>query len=127
MRRVAVALMAVLALCTAQVQAADPKPDSKSASHPLSEGKPIREIVPPKAETRRPEPAKSVTPREPVQRSSRQPTQPPRIQPNPKPDPIRPIDPGPPLIRPIEPPVPIGTIDPRPGTIRTHPGTIEVR
>ena len=124
MRRAAVTALATLLLWCSEAQAADPAP---AARHPLSEGKPIREIVPPKEEVRQSAPSKPVTPREPVQRSSRQPTQPPRIQPNPKPDPIRPIEPAPPIIRKIEPPVPIGTIDPRPGTIRTHPGTIEVR
>lgn len=103
--------------------------EMRTPRHPLSEGTPLREIVPPKPDAEKPAPldGNPAPPKEPVEQRSRQPTQPPRLQPGDPPKPPEPIEMRNPLQRPEKPRPPIGTIDPRPGTIRTFPGTIEAR
>ena len=100
MRPIAVTALAVMALAAAGAQAAD----TKAPRHPISEGKPISEVVPPKPAADLPEGTKPITPREPVERSTRQPTRPERIQPNPPPEPTKPIETIRPQIRKSEPP-----------------------
>ena len=122
-RRAALCLLLGLSLPTAAV-AGEPAPPR----HPLSQGVPIDEVVPPAPRTGSIPGIRPVAPEEPVERRSRQPTQPPRIKATERPaPPPPPIEMKSPLTRPAKPTVPIGTIDPRPGTIRTHPGTIEAK
>ncbi|WP_028794253.1 MULTISPECIES: hypothetical protein [Thalassobaculum] len=127
----AVTAFSLIALTTAGAQAEAQTSETRAPRHPISEGKPIREVVPPKPAAQQPQQQPSasnpVAPTEPVERSTRQPTRPERIQPNPPPEPSKPIESKRQEIRKAEPPAPIGTIDPRPGTIKTHPGTIETR
>lgn len=125
MRRAAALAMLCLGLWAADGIAAEPP----APRHPLSEGSSLRDIVPPKPEAEKPAPVTgpATPPKEPVERRSRQPTMPPRIEPNAPPEKPAPIETRDPVQRPEKPKPPIGTIDPRPGTIRTFPGTIEAR
>jgi|GEM_PF-4216094 len=121
MRRVAVVtLLLVLSLPAVAQEPIKPR-------HPLSESVPLDEIVPPAPAPGLAPRIEAVAPEEPVETRSRQPTQPPRIRKTERPEPPPPIELKNPLQRPAKPKVPIGTIDPRPGTIRTFPGTIEAR
>lgn len=116
-------------LCLGLWMAAGVAAETTVPRHPLSEGTSLRDIVPPKPDAERPAPVTgpATPPKEPVERRSRQPTMAPRLQPKDPPAPPEPIEPRNPVQRPERPKPPIGTIDPRPGTIRTFPGTIEAR
>lgn len=127
MRRGAVLSLALLFLTGGCAQADDEAQGKKAPRHPISEGRALSDIMPPKPAAKEAEPVRATPPTEPVERQSRQPTRAQRIQPNSPPEPSKSIDMKKPEIREVEPPVPIGTIDPRSGTIRTNPGTIEAR
>lgn len=120
-------IAALAILCLGMWMAADVAAETTVPRHPLSEGTSLRDIVPPKPDAERPAPVTgpAMPPKEPVERRSRQPTMAPRLQPKDPPAPPEPIEPRNPVQRPERPKPPIGTIDPRPGTIRTFPGTIE--
>jgi hypothetical protein len=114
-------LLAVLLLSTTALAQTEPR-------HPISKSIPLDEIVKPSPRAETPNPIRPSVPSAGTTRSSRRPTAPPRVQDlyEPQPlTPIAPLEPTPSKVR--RPKVPIGTIDPRPGTIRTHPGTIEAR
>lgn len=115
-------LLAVPAWLTTAAHATEPR-------HPISESLTIDQVLPPKPSVggTAPQAGAPPSPKELVESRSRQPTQPPRIEANPKPTPPPPIEPMTTPTPPSRPNAPIGTIDPRPGTTRKHPGTIQAK
>ncbi|MDF1793347.1 MAG: hypothetical protein P1U88_15645 [Thalassobaculaceae bacterium] len=127
MRRIAVLIGLIAGCGVAGVAMAD----SSAPRHSLSDGTPLKQIVPPKGGASPSAPVTAVPPqgaaKKPADRRSRQPTQPPRIQPNARPQAPAPIEMKEPFKRPEKPVAPIGTIDTRPGTIHPSPGTIDAK